>query len=792
MKNLSIKFGLFLFFTFFILINPFVAQSMGFTQTIKGTVLDADSKEKLIFANILLKNNTDSMVVQTDELGDFKIQNVSIGASILGISYIGYETKVLQAMVNSGKQTVLNVLLKEKVEKLKGVLIQAARKSGRGTAFLSFKPNEILLLPATFDGNLGRAMQNRAGVTGVKDWSNEIVVRGNSPKGVLYRLEGIEIPSPNHFGNLGASGGGISMLSGSVLGNFDFYMGAFPATMGNAMSGVFDLTMRNGNSEKREHSIQAGVLGLELNTEGYFVKGGKSSYLFHYRYTTTGLVLKWVPPKIAALIPKYQDFACKINLPSDNGNGNIGFFALYGDNLSQRMAKADASKWVTSIDNENYQDANQTGIAGVTYSLPFNYEKNYLKFIAATTFTNGKSRLSILKPEKNYEAVLSQQSDMQLLDLKLNLIVNHKVNSQNTLCFGLDMARTNYAYQYSIFHLITKKAYMPFNNVGVSDLFQTFAQWKYRFDSNWTLNAGFHYTKLVLNQTQAIEPRFSLQYELSDGQLLGFNAGLHSRPEHLSVYFLESSVKWLKQTNNFNLKMPKAAHFVLNYEIPFWKDWRFRTETYYQYLYDIGVEKDGTRSLSMLNIAATKELFGAKPLVSTGTGQNLGIEMTLEKAFAKHYHVLLTGSLYDSKFRDEAGQQFNTIYNGRYGLNAVGGYEIVWGVRQHKSLIINGKWMLKGGNRYTPLDEVASKQLKREVLLTQQFLQAQSPAYWRVDASAAYQVNQAFRTHTYTIEIQNVMNHQNIYYQFYDLKTLSLQHTNHLGLLANLNYKLEF
>jgi CarboxypepD_reg-like domain len=792
MKNLNTKFGIILILIIFILKNGLFAQSMGFTQTIQGTVLDADSKQPLIFSNILLKNKIEFVGVQTNELGDFNIQNVSIGVHTLEVSFIGYETIEVQAVVYSGKATVLNLFLKGKIENLKSVLIQAERKMARGTSVLSFKPNTILRYPATFNGDLGRAMQNRAGVTGRSDWSNEIVVRGNSPKGVLYRLEGLEIPSPNHFGNLGSGGGGISMLAGAILGNFDFYTGAFPATIGNAMSGVFDLTLRNGNSVKREHSIQAGILGLELNSEGYFEKNNKSSYLFHYRYTTTGLVLKWIPPKIAALIPKYQDFAFKIHLPSETGNGDLAFFALYGDNSSRRVAKADVSKWVTSIDNENYQEDNQTGIAGVTYGLPFHDGKSYLKMIVATTFTNNKSALSILNPERNYADELSQQSHMQLLDLKYNLTINYKFNNQNTLRIGLDAARTGFEYQYHIFNPTTRKPYTPYNNIGVSDLFQTFAQWKHRFDENWTLNAGLHYTRLVLNQTQALEPRLGLQYQLSEGQQFGFSAGLHSRPEHLSVYFLESTSKGWQQTNNLNLKMPKSAHFVLSYEIPFWKDGQFKAETYYQYLYDIGVEKNGTRSLSMLNIASTKELFGANPLVSTGTGQNVGLELTLEKAFAQHYHFLWTGSWFDSKFRDEAGRLFNTVYNGRYAMNVIGGYEWVWGVHKHKSLIINAKGMIKGGNRYTPLDEAASKSLKKAVLQNQHFLTAQSPAYTRIDASATYQVNQAFRTHTYTIEIQNVMNHQNIYYQFYDTKTLRLQNTYHLGLLANLNYKLEF
>ena len=92
------------------------------------------------------------------------------------------------------------------------------------------------------------------------DLYNEIVIRGNSPGGVLWRLEGIEIPNPNHFGSMGNSGGAISMLSSSTLNNSDFYTGAFPAEFGNATSGIFDLNMRSGNNEKRESAIMVGAL----------------------------------------------------------------------------------------------------------------------------------------------------------------------------------------------------------------------------------------------------------------------------------------------------------------------------------------------------------------------------------------------------------------------------------------------------------------------------------------------------------------------------------------------------
>ena len=123
-----------------------------------------------------------------------------------------------------------------------------------------------------------RMVMNFPGVTNSGD-DNSIVVRGNSPKGVLWRLEGIEIPNPNHFSALGSSGGSISMLNANVLGNSDFYTGAFVPEIGNALSGAFDLNFRNGNTERYEHTVQVGVLGVELATEGPFKKGGKASYL---------------------------------------------------------------------------------------------------------------------------------------------------------------------------------------------------------------------------------------------------------------------------------------------------------------------------------------------------------------------------------------------------------------------------------------------------------------------------------------------------------------------------------
>ena len=109
-----------------------------------------------------------------------------------------------------------------------------------------------------------------AGVNGNAEGDNDIVVRGNSPRGILWRLEGVEIPNPNHFASEGATGGPINALNSNMLGNSDFYTGAFAPEYGNALSGVFDMKLRNGNNEQREYSATLSVLGTDLTAEGPF------------------------------------------------------------------------------------------------------------------------------------------------------------------------------------------------------------------------------------------------------------------------------------------------------------------------------------------------------------------------------------------------------------------------------------------------------------------------------------------------------------------------------------------
>lgn len=169
---------------------------------------------------------------------------------------------------------------------------------------------------------------NFAGVSIVDDSRNDIIIRGNSPIGLLWRLDGVEVPNLNHFSAAGTTGGPVSMINNNLLANSDFFTSAFPAEYGNAMSGVFDLKMRNGNNQKREYVGQIGFNGFELGAEGPFKKG-EGSYIVNYRYSVLGLMSKiGMKSGTGDATPYYQDLSFKINLPRTK-IGKLSLFEIH-------------------------------------------------------------------------------------------------------------------------------------------------------------------------------------------------------------------------------------------------------------------------------------------------------------------------------------------------------------------------------------------------------------------------------------------------------------------------------
>ncbi|MGB0431412.1 MAG: carboxypeptidase-like regulatory domain-containing protein, partial [Bacteroidia bacterium] len=298
------------------------AMGQNLTSSIKGRITDKNSEQPLIGASVIITETEPLIGATTNPMGEYLLKNVPVGRHTLVVKFLGYEDVLLNNVeVNSGKQLVLNIAMEETVMRTNEVTIIGKKDEGKPNNELATVSARQLSIENSkrYAGSLNdvsRMAQNFAGVQGANDTRNDLVIRGNSSLGVLYRLEGMDIPNPNHFALLGSSGGPISILNNNVLDNSDFFSGAFPAEYGNAYAGVFDLRLRDGSNSKHEFLGQIGFNGIEAMAEGPLKKGSRASYLVNYRYSTLE-AFKFMGISFGTLaVPEYQDVNFKLNFPT--------------------------------------------------------------------------------------------------------------------------------------------------------------------------------------------------------------------------------------------------------------------------------------------------------------------------------------------------------------------------------------------------------------------------------------------------------------------------------------------
>lgn len=315
-------------FPLMVLINILHTEATEYKQTVRGTVLDKFSETVINNAEIHITNDNDIVFTTiTDSAGMFLINYIPVGRHNLLVSHKKYEDAYIsEILVGSAKEIVLTIHLREKLSQLENLLVTDSESDNQtesdriATSIKTFSVEDTRRFAASIN-DPSRMALSFAGVNSAgADVGNEIVIRGNSPRSLLWRLEGVEIPSPNHFVEDGYSSGYVNILSSQCVDKSNFLTGAFPAEYGNALSGVFDLKMRNGNNKKREYTAKIGIMGTELAIEGPFSKKGYSSYLVNYRYSTLELLNKMGLNILGDNTPDYQDLNVKINIPTKKGN----------------------------------------------------------------------------------------------------------------------------------------------------------------------------------------------------------------------------------------------------------------------------------------------------------------------------------------------------------------------------------------------------------------------------------------------------------------------------------------
>lgn len=755
------------FFFFLLFFLPLVAHAQR-TQVVKGSVVDKEAKMPLAGVAVTVTDIAPALGSVTDENGEFTIGNVPVGKHTFQLTYTGYQPVILPGvLVTSAKEVILPVEMEESVTNLEEVVVSHKKEHINEMAIVSAKTFDVQETEryAGSRADPARMASNFAGVQGADDSRNDIIIRGNSPQGVLWRMEEIDIPNPNHFAIPGTTGGPVTMLNNKVLGNSDFFTGAFPAEYGNSIAGVFDLKLRNGNSDRVELTGQLGFLGTELAAEGPISKKSGSSFLVTYRYSTLKL-FEGLNIKIGtASVPNYQDAAFKLNFPIGK-KASLSFFGIGGlstiDLIVSNLTEPSEEIYGES-DRDQYFYSN-TGVVGSSFSYNIN-ATTYTKVVVAQTaneigahhdkvFRGVNFRLDSMKSILDYTFTTNSTV--------AHWYLNKKISAKHILKIGL---MNNYFY---VDLTDSSRQYPPtrqdwqhrLDYRGGTDLLQAYVQYKYRPTDAMTITAGLHGQYLTHNTSRSIEPRIGLRYRLNDMSAISLGYGLHSQMQQLYQYFAHLPQNPESLMHNYDIGFTRSHHLVAGYEHLFGGALRTRAEAYYQYLFNVPVEIRNGSSFSALNQGASFARTFPDTLQNTGKGYNYGIELTLERPFRRGYYVLFTGSLFDSKAMGNDGVYRNTDYNTGFAVNALGGYE--YKLNKNSTLLTGAKITYAGGRLYSPPDIAASNNTGDFIVIDSLRNTLSFPDYFRADLKLGVRINARKLTHEIAIDLVNVFGIKNV------------------------------
>ena len=816
---------------FLLLLMGLVGGSV-FAQSaaVTGTVLDAEFKYPLPSAYVSI-STVDGLMTSTDMDGRFAFDAVPIGRHVITVSFMGYESRTLDGIVvTSGRPVVLEVQMSESVVAIEAAEVTATQ-SGEVMNEMATVSARAFTVEETdrYAGSRGdpaRMASNFAGVQGADDSRNDIVVRGNSPSGVLWRIEGVDLPNPNHFSVPGTGGGPVAIVNNKTLANSDFFTAAFPAEFGNSTAAVFDLKLRNGNQDHWHGSAQLGFLGTEVLAEGPLNRDKRSSLLVNYRYSTASIFSAVGIDIGTSAVPKYQDGSFKLFTPT-KGGGSLSFWGI-GGNSSVDIVISDQLAPERNIYGDNDRDQyfrTGMGMVGVTQTQPVN-NNMYIKSTLAVSRDRQDSDhdyvtrdlVQDLYQNVNTSPLMSYGFVKDRVSLAVH--ANRKLTTEKgtaTLRLGVNADAMMWSFQDSMRSFISVPDSIGPDSLGDwnrrwdaemnSALIQPFVQLKRRPNDALTWTAGVHAMMDTRSGAASwFEPRLGMQWISKGGTVWSAGSGLHSQLQSSYLYASATNTTSSGPLNipNQNLGFTRSVHNVIGMTQRLTDLWTLKLEAYHQHLFDIPVADLNTEwgrnngSYSLINAGGGFSRLFPDTLVNDGTGRNVGVEMTLSRAFREGWFVLLTASVFDAKYKGADDEPRNTDFNGKYAWNFLASKE--WRLSQTFALVTGLKATMAGGRWYGPVDEDAS-QAQREIIYvdadrnTEQF-----DDYFRLDLKTNLTWNRPETTHELGIDFVNILNTENILKLTYAPDEMDINDPNYssvreeyqLGFLPIFFYRVDF
>ena len=785
----------------------FLASEGLLAQVIRGYVLDAQSEQPLIGATLeafATGSETRSAGTTTDVDGYFVLEGLSSGRHTLVLSYLGYERRVLpNVLATAGKDLILDLSMEESLTTLSTVEVSSrVDPSGNAneyatTSIRTISPEAV----SRFAGgrsDISRQVGSLPGVSTTNDSRNDIVIRGNSPTGLLWQLEGVPIPSPNHFSTLGTTGGPVSAVNVNMLASSDFLTSAFPAEYGNALSGVLDLGFRRGNRDRFEAMAQIGSFsGLELMAEAPLGNRGGGSYVVSFRNSFVSVINRLFDVQIGTnATPDYRDLAFNLNL-GRTPLGTISVFGIGGTSNIDFLAGETDSTDFFADPNVNAYVRSRFGVVGVRHNLLLG-DNSYVRTVLTANYRGFRNEVfSVTDADADDFLTTDVRDGTGRLTLKS--YYNSKVSKHLTLRAGFLTERSRLRT-----HFDTRDGQADADRDGLRDLnrlrefdgdfglHQVFGQLRWRPGPRTTLNAGLRGQYFGFTEDLALEPRLNAEYRLSEPLAVFAGVGLHSQLPPLPVFFFRDP-EAADPRANLRLGYHRARHYVVGAKYEFAKFWNLRTEIYYQDLYDIPVDAFPS-SFSVLNAGATFVFPERGGLVNAGTGRNYGLEFTLEHYFADKWYLLLTGARFESRYTASDGVKRNTAFNNRYVANLLAGREWSWGKGGKNRFFVDTRLSSAGGRYYTPVDLARSAAADDEVLDESRAFSERFTDYFRLDFKVGVQLNSRTSkfSQSFFVDFQNLTNRENVFSRRYNTETGRVNTLYQAGFFPDVQFRIQF
>lgn len=690
MKQRFTKLAVFLLFT--TLFSSLAASLFAQNAQISGRVIDATNNQPLPFANVVVKGTT--IGATTDFDGKFLITGLTPGFISLEATYVGYVNATSpEVQVSNAKTEYVEIAMKNAGISLQEVEVKAnpfIRTEESPLSLQKLGVREIETSPGS-NRDISRVIQSLPGVGSGVSFRNDIIIRGGGPSEATFYLDGVQIPTINHFATQGSSGGAVGILNADFISSVDFYSGAFPANRGNALSGIFEFTQKEGNKEKPRFRGSVGASEISLTTDG--PAGEKSSFIFSVRRSYLQFLFDVIG---LPFLPTFNDYQLKWKTRFDPKN----------ELTIVSIGALDQFKLNTGIENPT---EDQEYILGF---LPVNEQWSYAIGAVYRHYKDNSFQTLVVSRNMlnntSYKYPENDESRPKSLDYTSQEIEN-KIRYENNIRWG------DYKFVYSL-----GSEFAKYNNRTKQQLFvgdqlinidyqsdlQLFkysasAQLSRNFlNDRLTLSAGLrtdanNYSASMQNPIDQLSPRFSASYALSEQWAVTANAGRYFQlPAYTTLGFRDNSGALVNKDND--LKHIAANHYIAGVQFIPKPDVFFSLEGFYkQYSrYPFSVND----SISLANKGADFGVIGNEEVISANKGRAYGFEVLNRTQLPSGFNLIVSYTFVRSEFEDKKDQLIPSSWDFRHIITLTANKSL------KRNWIVGFKWRFDGGLPYTPYD----------------------------------------------------------------------------------------